>query len=85
MNTLSDLMTAIKKLADSWDCEPSEQDATWNESLVDLSQAMWSLKILPVREFNAYTILRQKRLVLTKAALEELRKGPPAAESAPAK
>jgi len=34
------------------------------------------VKILPVREFNAYTVLRQKRLVLTKAALEELRKGP---------
>jgi large subunit ribosomal protein L4 len=35
--------------------------------------------IMPVREFNAYTVLRQKRLVLTKAALEELRKGPPTA------
>src|SRR5437879_2243699 len=34
------------------------------------------VKILPVLEFNAYTVLRQKRLVLTKAALEELRKGP---------
>ena len=43
------------------------------------------VKILPVREFNAYTVLRQKRLVLTKAALEELRKGPSAAEPAPAK
>ena len=42
------------------------------------------VKILPVREFNAYTVLRQKRLVLTKSALEELRKGSPAAEPAPA-
>jgi large subunit ribosomal protein L4 len=43
------------------------------------------VKILPVREFNAYTVLRQKRLVLTKAALEELRKGPQAAAPVPAK
>jgi large subunit ribosomal protein L4 len=41
------------------------------------------VEVLPVREFNAYTVLKQKRLLLTKAALEELRKGPPAAETAP--
>jgi len=41
------------------------------------------MKVLPVREFNAYTVLRQKRLVLTKAALEELRKGPPTAPPEP--
>jgi large subunit ribosomal protein L4 len=35
------------------------------------------VKMLPVAEFNAYTVLRQKRLVLTRAALDELRKGPP--------
>ncbi len=33
--------------------------------------------ILPTSEFNAYAILKPKRLVLTKAALEELRKGTP--------
>lgn len=38
------------------------------------------VKMLPAAEFNAYTVLRQKRLVLTKAALEELRKGFPAAK-----
>jgi large subunit ribosomal protein L4 len=38
------------------------------------------VEILPASQFNAYTVLRQKRLVLTKAALEELRKaGKPAA------
>jgi large subunit ribosomal protein L4 len=42
------------------------------------------VQVMPVREFNAYTVLKQKRLLLTKAALEELRKGPPAAEHAPA-
>jgi large subunit ribosomal protein L4 len=31
------------------------------------------VKVLPAAEFNAYTVLRQKRLVLTKAALEVLR------------
>lgn len=33
------------------------------------------VKLLPADQFNAYTVLRQKRLVLTKAALEQLRKG----------
>jgi len=31
------------------------------------------VKVLPAKEFNAYTVLRQKRLILTKQALEELR------------
>ena len=32
------------------------------------------VEIYPAAEFNAYTVLRQKRLVLTRAALDELRK-----------
>ncbi|MCE9532332.1 MAG: 50S ribosomal protein L4 [Planctomycetes bacterium] len=32
------------------------------------------VKVLPAGEFNTYIVLRQKRLVLTKAALESLRK-----------
>jgi large subunit ribosomal protein L4 len=44
-----------------------------------------NVKVLPTSQFNAYTVLRQKRLVLTRAALEQLRKGPPTkAEPAPA-
>jgi large subunit ribosomal protein L4 len=42
------------------------------------------VELLPAREFNAYTVLKQKRLVLTRAALEELRqagKSSPAATS----
>jgi len=35
---------------------------------------------MPASQFNAYTVLRQKRLVLTRAALEALRKGPQAAK-----
>jgi large subunit ribosomal protein L4 len=31
------------------------------------------VEILPTAEFNAYTVLKQKRLVLTKGALEKLR------------
>jgi large subunit ribosomal protein L4 len=33
------------------------------------------VELMPATEFNAYTILKQKRLVLTRAALEELRQG----------
>jgi large subunit ribosomal protein L4 len=36
-----------------------------------------TVKVMPTSDFNAYTVLRQKRLLLTRAALEELRKGPP--------
>ncbi len=32
------------------------------------------VKVLPAAEFNCYTVLKQKRLVLTKSALESLRK-----------
>lgn len=38
------------------------------------------VKVSPTVEFNAYTVLCQKRLLLTRAALEELRKGPPTKE-----
>jgi large subunit ribosomal protein L4 len=33
------------------------------------------VQVLPAAEFNAYAVLRPKRVVLTKAALEDLRKG----------
>jgi large subunit ribosomal protein L4 len=33
------------------------------------------MEVMPTSQFNAYTVLKQKRLVLTKAALEQLRKG----------
>lgn len=39
------------------------------------------IQVLPTAEFNAYTVLHQKRLVLTRAALDELRKGPPSGKS----
>jgi large subunit ribosomal protein L4 len=40
------------------------------------------VEVSPASQFNAYTVLRQKRLVLTRAALEELRKGKPASANA---
>jgi large subunit ribosomal protein L4 len=39
-----------------------------------------SVKVMPAKEFNAYTVLRQKRLVLTRAALDVLRQKPAAAK-----
>jgi large subunit ribosomal protein L4 len=33
------------------------------------------VKVMAAREFNAYTVLKQKRLLLTRGALDELRKG----------
>ncbi len=40
------------------------------------------VKVLPVAEFNCYTVLRHKRLMVTKAALEAFIK-PPVSEAAP--
>jgi large subunit ribosomal protein L4 len=51
-----------------------------DEKLYTSARNIAGVKVLPVREFNAYTVLKQKRLLLTKAALEELRKGPPTRE-----
>jgi len=48
------------------------------------SRNLPQVELMPAREFNAYTVLKQKRLVLTRAALEELRqagKKPETAES----
>src|SRR5690242_12005438 len=41
------------------------------------------VEVLPASQFNAYMVLRQKRLVLTRAALEALRKGPQKKAEAP--
>ncbi len=57
--------------------------AGYDKNLHMSARNIEGVQVLPVREFNAYTVLKQKRLLLTKAALEELRKGSPAAEHAP--
>jgi large subunit ribosomal protein L4 len=43
------------------------------------------VEVLPASQFNAYTVLRQKRLLLTRAALDELRQSASAKKSAGAK
>ncbi|HWG43824.1 MAG TPA: 50S ribosomal protein L4 [Gemmataceae bacterium] len=43
------------------------------------------VEVMPTSQFNAYTVLRQKRLLLTRAALEELRQGAVAKKKAEAK
>ncbi|MFL5339696.1 MAG: 50S ribosomal protein L4 [Gemmataceae bacterium] len=55
--------------------------ATWLIGTAGLDQKLYrsarnirGVELLPVAQFNAYTILKQKRLVLTRAALDELRK-----------
>jgi len=63
--------------------------AGYDKNLYLSARNIEGVKVLPAREFNAYTVLRQKRLVLTRAAFEELRKGvlstPPAPAELPAK
>jgi large subunit ribosomal protein L4 len=42
------------------------------------------VEVLPAGQLNAYMVLKQKRLLLTRAALDELRKRPAAKATAPA-
>jgi large subunit ribosomal protein L4 len=46
----------------------------YDEKLYLSARNIAELKVMPAAQFNAYTVLRQKRLLLTRAALEELRK-----------
>jgi len=43
-------------------------------TLYRASRNIQGVEVHPTKEFNAYTVLKQKRLVLTRAALDELRK-----------
>jgi large subunit ribosomal protein L4 len=47
--------------------------ADFNKNAYLSARNIPEVEIMPTSQFNAYTVLRQKRLVLTKAALEELR------------
>ena len=76
--------------------EKGEVDVTLNDTTVLIgtekldanvyksARNLDGVKVLPTAEFNCYTVLKQKRLVLTKAALESLR-NPPKPEPATAK
>jgi large subunit ribosomal protein L4 len=47
-----------------------------NPTIYKSARNIRGVQVMPTTDLNAYTVLRQKRLLLTKAALEELRKGP---------
>ena len=51
--------------------------ADYDKNLYLSSRNLPNVKMLPAGQFNAYTVLRQKRLVLTRSALEGLRKKAP--------
>jgi large subunit ribosomal protein L4 len=56
--------------------------AGYDTNLYKSARNIPQVQVLPASQFNAYTVLRQKRLVLTRAALEELRqKARPAQEA----
>jgi large subunit ribosomal protein L4 len=46
--------------------------AGYDQNIYKSGRNLPGAKILPVHEFNAYTVLKHKRLVLTKASLEAL-------------
>jgi large subunit ribosomal protein L4 len=52
--------------------------AEYDKNLHLSSRNLAMVEVMPTSQFNAYTVLRQKRLILTKAALEALRKKAPA-------
>src|SRR5262249_41888436 len=45
-----------------------------NENVFKSARNIAGVEVSPTSQFNAYTVLKQKRLQLTRAALEELRK-----------
>jgi len=50
-----------------------EKKPAYDQTLYKSARNIEGVKVLPVAQFHAYTVLRQKKLLLTKAALEELR------------
>jgi large subunit ribosomal protein L4 len=51
----------------------------YNNDIYRAARNIRGMVVMPTSQFNAYTVLKQKRLILTRAALEALRK--PAASS----
>jgi large subunit ribosomal protein L4 len=47
-----------------------------NPTIYKSARNLRGVQVMPTTDLNAYTVLRQKRLLLTKAAFEELRKPP---------
>jgi large subunit ribosomal protein L4 len=62
--------------------KPKKKRLTWLLGIAGLDKNVYlsarniqEMEVMPTDQFNAYTVLRQKRLVLTRSALETLRKG----------
>jgi len=64
----------------SWSARPG-----WIRNCTRAARNIDGLELLPAKESNAYTVLKQKRLLLTRAALEELRQGAKKTEAAATK
>jgi len=56
--------------------------ATYDENIYKSGRNLEGVKVLPANEFNAYMLLKHKRLLLTKTALEWLTAPKPVAEPA---
>ena len=67
---VADLLRALKLHDTSCLIGVAEHDPVLHKSARNLKGVL----VAPASQFNAYTVLKQKRLVLTKAALETLRK-----------
>ena len=64
------------------EAKPKKKRLTWLLGIAGLDKNVYlsarniqEMEVMPTDQFNAYTVLRQKRLVLTRSALEALRKG----------
>lgn len=64
------LLRALKLKDTSCLIGTANPDATLYKSARNIP----GVEVMPASQFNAYTVLRQKRLLLTRAALDELRK-----------
>jgi large subunit ribosomal protein L4 len=80
-----------KKMTDAGEKDVSLHDTTvligtdkLDVNVFKSARNIEGVKVLPAAEFNCYTVLKHKRLVLTQAALEALRK-PSAEKAEPAK
>jgi large subunit ribosomal protein L4 len=54
-----------------------------DEVLYRSARNIHGVEVLPASQLNAYTVLRQKRLLLTRAALDELRQKAKPKEATP--
>lgn len=68
-----DTETAVEKDVTLADTTVLIGTAAYDPSVYKSGRNICGVKVLPAAEFNAYTVLKQKRLVLTRAALDVLK------------